>query len=58
MKPPFPRWGTGSPKRWCACIWSRRWNRCSTPTHTVTDRGDRPCKQWALVGSGAGEGTG
>jgi hypothetical protein len=55
MKPPFQLWRTVSPKRSCACTWSRRWNRCFTPTRTATDRGVRHFKQWEFAESGAGE---
>ena len=38
-----PRWRTALPKRSCACIWSRGWSGCSTPTHKAIDQGDRHC---------------
>ena len=58
MKPSSPLWLTESPKRSCACILSRRWNRCSTPTRTAIDQGDRRYKQWEHAENGVGEQTG
>ncbi len=58
MKSSSPLWRTESPKRSYACIWSRRWNRCFTPTRTAIDQGARLYKRWESAESGAGEGTG
>ena len=58
MKSPSPLWQTESHRRSRACIWSRRWSRCSTPTRTAIDQGDRRYKQWEHAESGVGEQTG
>ena len=50
-----PPWPTGSPRRWCACIWSRRWSQCSIPTPTAIGLGGRRWTRWGSAGSGAGE---
>ena len=42
-----PPWLTGSPRPWSRCTWSRRWNRCSTPTPTAIGRGGRRWTRWA-----------
>jgi hypothetical protein len=52
-----PTWRTVSPRRSCACISSRRWNRCFTPTQTAIDQDDRRCRRWGSAESGAGRGT-
>ncbi len=55
MKSLSPLWQTESLRRWCACISSRRWNRCSIPTHTAIDRGARLYKPWGFAENGVGE---
>ncbi len=54
MNHPSPPWPTGLPRRWHGCIWSRRWNRCSTRTPTATGRASRRWTRSRHAGSGAG----
>src|SRR2546428_13742482 len=53
-----PRSPTGSRRRSCACIWSRRGSLASIRTRTGTGRDARLWRRWGAAGSGVGDTTG